>query len=225
MHVIHPQPLSLLLQQCAPPLKLSVVDTPPPLLSISLQVQGGPPTPPSVMRAYAPLISALLTQIFDPPLQPSNVPATMPQISALPLQPLALHPPPQPSVSLQGQGGPLVLLSVAHDHAPLLPALHLLPGVTPILPSNVPAPLAHISALNPQKGRPCLQNSAVNPPPPILALLLQLYVLPLQPSDVCDAPLPPPLSLSIYGQGGPPSPNFSRARSCSSTLSLSPSAS
>ena len=123
------------------------------------------------MYVYALLLSALIPQQFDPTLQFSNLPDPLTQISALPLQPLALNPPPQPSVSLQGRGGPLVLPSVAHDHAPLLPVLHLLPGVTHILPLNVPAPLAHISVLNLQKGGPCLQNSAVNPPP-----LPQIYV-------------------------------------------------
>ena len=79
------------------------------------------------MRAYAPLISALLPQRFDPPLQPSNLPTPLPNISALPLQPLALNPPHPPSVSLQGQGGPLFLPSVAHAHAhtPLITALRL----------------------------------------------------------------------------------------------------
>ena len=86
------------------------------------------------MRAYAPLISALLPQRFDPPLQPSNVPDPLTQISALPFYPLALNPPPPPSVSLQGRGKPLLLPSVAHDHAPSLPALRLQQVVPPLLP-------------------------------------------------------------------------------------------
>ena len=101
------------------------------------------------------------------------MPAPLPQISALALQPLALNPPPPPSVSLKGRGGPLLLPSVAHAHSPLLPALRLRQGVRPLLPSNVPAPLAHISALSLQQGGPRLQTSAVIPPPLISVLLLQ----------------------------------------------------
>ena len=101
------------------------------------------------------------------------MPAPLPQISALPLQPLALSPPPPLSVLLQGQDGPLIISSVAHARSPLLPALRLRQGVPPLLPSNVPAPLAQISALSFQQGGPRLQTSAVIPPPPISALFLQ----------------------------------------------------
>ena len=38
----------------------------------------------------------------------------------------------------------------------------------PLLPSNLPAPLAHVSALPLQQVGPHLQTSAVNTPPPIL---------------------------------------------------------
>ena len=124
----------------------------------------------------------------------------------MPLQPLALNPPPLPSVSLQGRGGTLLLPSVAHDHPPLLPDLRLQQGVPPLMPSNMPAPLAQISALPLPQGGPRLQNSAVIPPPLISALLLQLDVIPLQPSAVRDATTPPPLSLSIQGRGGSPPP-------------------
>ena len=95
------------------------------------------------------------------------------QISALPLQPLALNPPHPPTVSLKGRGDPLLLPSVAHAHSPLLPALRLQQSVHHLLPSNVPAPIAQISALSLQQGGPRLQTSAVIPPPLISALLLQ----------------------------------------------------
>ena len=134
------------------------------------------------------------------------MPAPLPHISALPLQPLSLNPPPPPSVSLQGRGGPLLLPSVAHAHSPLLRSLRLQQGVPPILPSNVPAPLAHISALPIQQVWYRLHTSAVIPPPLISASLLHRYVLPLQPSAVRDAPTPPPLSVSIQGRGKPPPP-------------------
>ena len=68
-----------------------------------------------------------------------------------------------------------------------------------ILPSNVPDPLAHISALYLQQGGPRLQNSAVNTTPPISALSLQLYVLTLNSSDVSAAAHTPPLSVLIQG--------------------------
>ena len=71
----------------------------------------------------------------------------------------------------------------------------------------MPDPIAQIPALPLQQGKPRLQNSAVNTPPPISALLLQRYVLPLQPSAIRDAPTLPPLSLSIQGRGGSPPPN------------------
>ena len=77
----------------------------------------------------------------------------------------------------------------------------------PILPSNVPAHLAQISALPLQQGGHRLQTLAVIPPPLISALLLHRDVLHLQPSAVRDAPTPPPLSVSIQGRGGPPPPN------------------
>ena len=148
---------------------------------------------------YAPLISAFIPQRFDIPLQTSNAPAPLPQISALPLQPLALNPPPPPSVSLKGQGGPLLLPSVAHAHSPLLRSLRLWQGVPPLLPSNVPAPLAQISALPLQQGGPCLQPSDVSPPPHNSALIFQRDVIPIKPSSVRAAgpPGPPPLSVSF----------------------------
>ena len=93
------------------------------------------------------MLSALLPQRFETPLWSSNVPAPLPQISALLLQPLSLNPPPTFSVSLQGQGRPLLLPSVTYAHYPLLPDLRLRQGVPPVPSSNVPAPLAHISAL------------------------------------------------------------------------------
>ena len=156
------------------------------------------------MHAYAPLLSAFLPQRFDIPLRPSNVPDPLPQILALPLQHLSLKPPPLPCVSLQGQGGPLLLPSVAHAHYPFLTALRLRQGVPHLLTSNMPAPLYQILALPLQQGWPRLQTSAVIPHPPISALLLQRDVIPLQPSAVRDAPTPPPLSVSIQGRGGPP---------------------
>ena len=75
------------------------------------------------------------------------MPAPLPQISSFPIQPLSLNTPPPLSDLLQGKGGPLLLPSVVHDHAPLLPALRLRQGGPPLLPKNVPAPLAQISAL------------------------------------------------------------------------------
>ena len=67
---------------------------------------------------------------------------------------------------------------------------------------NLPAPLAQFSALPLQQCGPSLQTSAVNPPPPISALLLKQAVLILQPSDVRADPPPPPLSVLIKGRGG-----------------------
>ena len=122
------------------------------------------------------------------------------------LQHLSLNPPPPPSVSLLGQGLPILLTSVEHAHAHLLPSLRLRQGVPHLLPKNVPDPLAQISALPLQQGRPRLQTSAVNPPPPISVLLLQRDMLPLQPSAVYAPPPPPPLFVSIQGRGGPPTP-------------------
>ena len=55
----------------------------------------------------------------------------------------------------------------------------------------MPAPLAHISALSLQQGEPRLQTSAVIPPPPISALLLQQKLIALQPSAMRDALLQP----------------------------------
>ena len=69
------------------------------------------------------------------------------QSSTLPLQSLDLNHLPLHSVLLQGQGIPLLLSSVACFGAPLLPALRIWKVVPSILPSNVPAPLAHILAL------------------------------------------------------------------------------
>ena len=134
------------------------------------------------------------------------MPAPLPQISALPLQPLSLNPSTLPSVSLQEIGGPLLLPSVSHARAPLLPELRLCQGVLPLLPSNMPAPLSQISAFPLQRGVPRLQTSVVNPNPPISALLLQQGVLPLQPSSMRAADAPPPLSVSIQGRGRPPPP-------------------
>ena len=119
------------------------------------------------MRAYANMLSALLPQKFEPPLQPSDVPDPMPQLPALTIKDLALNPPPPLSVSLQGRGGPLLLPSVVHYHAPLIPALRLLKGVTPLLPSNVPVNLAQLSEFPLKQGRYRLQPSAVNTPPQI----------------------------------------------------------
>ena len=105
----------------------------------------------------------------------------MPHISVLPLQNLVLNPPPPPSVSLQGRGGPLLLPLVAHAYSTLLTSLCLQQVVPLILPSKVPAPLAQISALPLQRCGPFLQTSAVNIPPPISDFLLQRDVLPIQP--------------------------------------------
>ena len=126
----------------------------------------------------------------------------------MPLQPLAQNPPPLISVFLQGQGGPLRLPSVAHAHDSVLPALSIWQGVLPILTSNVPAPLDHISSFPLQPGGPCLQPSPVNPPPQISALIFQLDVLHLHHSVVraSDDPDPPPLSVLLQGQGRPPHP-------------------
>ena len=74
----------------------------------------------------------------------------------------------------------------------------------PLLPSNFPDPLAQFSDLPLQQCRSRLQTSAVNPPPLISALLLQKYVLPLQPSGVHTAPPHTHLIVSIQGRGGPP---------------------
>ena len=74
----------------------------------------------------------------------------------------------------------------------------------PILPSNVPAPLAQLSTLPPKQGGPRLQTSAVNPPPHISDFILQRDMLPLHYSYVRAAP--PPLSISIQGRGHPPPP-------------------
>ena len=110
-------------------------------------------------------------------------------------------------------GTSLFLPSAAHAYAPLLSALRLQQGVPPLLHSNVPAPLAQISALPLQRGGPHLQTSAVNPPPTISAFLLQQYVLPLQSSAVRAVPHPPPppppppLSVSIQGRGEQPPPH------------------
>ena len=85
--------------------------------------------------------------------------------------------------------------------------MRLRQGVPTLLPSNVSAPIAHISALPIQKGGPHLHTSAVNPPPLISVLLLQRDVLPLQTSAACASPPPPPcIYLSIQGRGGTPLP-------------------
>ena len=87
------------------------------------------------------------------------------------------------------------------------PDLHLRQGVPPLLPSNMPDPLAHISALPLQLGGPLIQPSAINPPPQISTLLLKLDVLHLRPSYMyAAAPHPPLLSYLLQGQGGPPTP-------------------
>ena len=87
----------------------------------------------------------------------------------------------------------------------------------PLMPTNVPAPLAQISALPlPQYG-PCIQPSAVNPPPHISSFILQLYLIPLQPSVLCayaapPPPPPPPLYILLQGRGEPlPPPSAVRA--------------
>ena len=74
----------------------------------------------------------------------------------------------------------------------------------PLMPTNVPAPIAQLSALPLRQGRPRLQLSAANPPPQISDLLLQQDVLPLHPSAVRAAT--PPLSVPLQGQGGPTPP-------------------
>ena len=125
VHVLPPQPTSLLLQKRLPPLHLSDVTTLLPLFAVSLQGRGRPPSPPSYVRTYAPLLSALLPQRFNIHLQPSNRPAPWPHNSGLPLQHLALNPPPPPSVLIQGRGVPLLLPSVVYAHSPLIPALRL----------------------------------------------------------------------------------------------------
>ena len=107
----------------APPLQILSANDPPPLLAVLLQGIGGPPPPPSAVCAYAPLISALLPRQFDTPLQPSNVPSPLPHISDLTFQTLDLNPPPLPSVSFQGRGGPLLLPSVFHARDPFITAL------------------------------------------------------------------------------------------------------
>ena len=223
MDFIPPQPPSLLLQQCASPLQLSVINAPPPQLAVLLQGWRGNLPPTSAMRAYDPLLSALLLQLFDPPLQPSNMPAPLPQISALLLQPLAQNHHPLPSVLLQGEGGTLLLPSVAHAHPRLIPRLRLWQGVPPLLSSNVIAPLAHISALPLQQGGPRLQTSALNYPPLISAFLVQQYVLSSSAFRFAW------WSYSSYALclnsrvRRTTSSNFSRALSCSSTFSLVPS--
>ena len=113
------------------------------------------------------------------------------------LQTLALNPPHPLSVSLQGRGGPLLITSVAHAYAPLIPALRLLHGVPHILHSNMPATIDKISDLPLQRGGPCIQTSDVNHPPPISALLLQRDMIPIHPSAVHDAAADPPPTLYI----------------------------
>ena len=134
MSVLIPQPPSLLPQQYAPPIQISVVNLYPPLLAVSLKARGGPLPQPSAVHAYNPLLSALLPRRFDPPLQPFKVPVPLPQISALPIQPLSLNPPPSSYVLLQGRGGPLLLPSVAHAYSRLIPSLRLRQGVPPLMP-------------------------------------------------------------------------------------------
>ena len=95
-----------------------------------------------------------------------------------------------------------------------------------IMPSNVTTPLAQISDLPLQRGGTRLQNSAVNPPPPILALLLQQDVLPLQASAfrcACFCHSSSILYLDSRESLNPPS-TFRCTGSCSSTFNLSPSA-
>ena len=67
------------------------------------------------------------------------------------------------------------------------------------MPLNVPDPLAQMSDLPLQQGGPRIHTSAVIPPPPISALILQQYVLPLQPSVVHYAPTTPLISVLIQG--------------------------
>ena len=134
MYVLTPHPKSLIIHKCVPHLQLSVVNAPPTLLDLSIQGRCELPPPPSAMRAYTPLLSDLLPYKFETPLQPSNVPAPITQISALHIQSLVLNPPPPLSVSFQGQGEHLILPSVAHDNATLLPVLSLCKVVPPLLP-------------------------------------------------------------------------------------------
>ena len=179
------------------------------------------------MRAYDPIISVFLTQKFDPPLQPSNLPTPLPQISALPLQPSALNPPPPTSISLQGKCQPLLLPSVYHEHSTLLPEFLIQQGVPPLLPSNVTASLAQISDFPLQQGGPCIQTSALNPPPPISAMLIQQDMLPFQPSSLsraCCSSSSSDLHIDSRERRIPFSA-FILAHSFSSTFSLAPSAS
>ena len=160
------------------------------MIYISIQGQEGSPPPTSVVSDYGPLLSDLLTQIFEPPLQPSNVPDPLPQLSASPLQSLAVNPPPPLSVLLQERDGPFLLTSTAHAHTPLLLDFCLRKCVPICQLSDDPAPLAQISALPLQRGRPPLQSSAVNPPPlpHLSALPLQQDVPTLQPLAVHAPP-------------------------------------
>ena len=104
------------------------------------------------------------------------------QPSAFSLQPSAVRSPPPPllSASIQGGGRPPPPHSSVHAHDTLLSAL---------LPQQVDSPL---------------QPSDVNTPhlPQLLAFPLQRDVLTLHPLSTC-AP-PPPLSISLWGQGKPP---------------------
>ena len=102
------------------------------------------------------MLSSLFPHQFDPTIQTSNLPAPTPHISVLPLRHSDLNPPPPPSVSIQGQCRPLLLLSVAHARANFLPALRLQQCVPPPLPSNGTDTLAKLSALPLQRGRPRL---------------------------------------------------------------------
>ena len=154
-----------------------------PMLSVSIQGQGGPPPPPSDVRAHVPLISHLLPQQVDPLLQPSAVNSPpIPQLLAFtlqqyvpPLQPLAAcDPPPLLSVLLPGRGEPPLLTSTVHAYVPLIYALIIWQCLPLRQPSANPAPLPHLSALPLQRGVPPLHSLAVcDPPPPPLSVLLQ----------------------------------------------------
>ena len=68
----------------------------------------------------------------------------------------------------------------------------------------MPTTLAHIPALPLKRDGPRLKTSAVNPPPPISAFLIQRDVLPIQSSSVRAAPDTTSISVLIKGRGGPP---------------------
>ena len=98
------------------------------------------------------------------------------------------------------------IVTVVHAHDPLLTAFLLRKGVPPLLPTNVTAPLAQLSNLLLQQGGPYIQPSNTNPSPKISALILQRYMLPLQPSAVRY--VSPLISVLLQGHGVlPPAPS------------------